>query len=146
MPMPNPVEPMTKAQRERIALDYAVMYAFLRRIAAYMTPQQLEKRSDNLYGLPYEEALEMAYDNVLQEAKTALKSVHKPFVPIESAEEIVKAKWPDAQAIWTSRGWRVISEQADGLIGRTDSGHVPEQDAWQDAARRIAETAKKERE
>ena len=30
---------MTEAQRKRISLDYAVMYTFLRRIAAYQTPE-----------------------------------------------------------------------------------------------------------
>jgi len=71
---------MTEAQKKRIALDYAVMYTFLRRIAAYHTPERLRNRSQKDWGLDYEEALEMAYENVLQEAKSALKAVRKPFL------------------------------------------------------------------
>jgi hypothetical protein len=71
---------MTEAQRKRISIDYAVMYTFPRRIAAYQTPERLRRSSEKEWGLPYDEALEMAYDNVLQEAKGALKQVRKPFV------------------------------------------------------------------
>lgn len=57
-----------------------------------------------------------------------------------TAEERVKAVYDDAQACWTSRGWRIMAN-IPGLgvevIGRTDSGHVPESEAWQDAADRL---------
>lgn len=52
-----------------------VLRVALKRIAAYMTPDQLRKRSKNLYGLEAEEAIVMAYDNVLAEAKRTLKAV-----------------------------------------------------------------------
>lgn len=71
---------MTEAQRKRISLDYAVMYTFLRRIAAYEPPERLRRQSEKDYGLEFHEALEYAYENVLQEAKSALKQVRKPFV------------------------------------------------------------------
>lgn len=51
-----------------------VLRTALKRIAAYMTPDQLCKRSEKLYGLPPDEAIEMAYENVLAEAKRALKA------------------------------------------------------------------------
>ena len=78
---------MTEAQRKRISLDYAVMYTFLRRIAAYQTPDRLRKHSGEDWGVGYEEALEMAYENVLGEAKAALKQVRKPFVEKRESEE-----------------------------------------------------------
>lgn len=52
-----------------------VLRVALKRIAAYMTPDQLRKRSEKLHGIPPEEAIEMAYENVLAEAKQALKAV-----------------------------------------------------------------------
>lgn len=52
-----------------------VLRMALKRIAAYMTPDQLRKRSEKLYGLQADEAIEMAYENVLAEAKRALKAV-----------------------------------------------------------------------
>ena len=69
---------MTPAQEKRITEDYAHMYVALRRIAAYMTPRQLERKALNMYGLEPQEALEMAYENILGEAKSALREVRKP--------------------------------------------------------------------
>lgn len=46
----------------------------LRRIATYQTPDQLRQNATSDYGLNYEEALEMAYENIQQEAKAALES------------------------------------------------------------------------
>jgi len=51
--------------------------AALRRIAAYMTPAQLRRQSERKYGLTFEESLEMAYENVIGEAKAALRGVRK---------------------------------------------------------------------
>ena len=49
----------------------------LHRIRSYMTPEQLRKRCDREYGLQYEEALEMAYENVIGEAASALKGMRR---------------------------------------------------------------------
>jgi hypothetical protein len=49
----------------------------LERIAAYMTPAQLRRESGRSYGLESEEALEMAYENVLGEAKFALRVLRR---------------------------------------------------------------------
>lgn len=59
----------------------------------------------------------------------------------ETAKERVLAVWPDATATWTSRGWRIITSKpcAGNVIGATTSGHVPEDNAWQDAASRLAD-------
>lgn len=57
----------------------------LRRIATSMTPQQLRRQSELAYGLEYEEVLEMAYENIQGEAKTALKGVRKTKLRAASA-------------------------------------------------------------
>ncbi len=49
------------------------LYATLRRIAkGYQTPDQLRRRSEKDWGVGYEEALEMAYENLQQEAANAI--------------------------------------------------------------------------
>lgn len=51
----------------------------LTRIAkAYMTPAQIRKAARDKYGLDYAEALEMAYENILAEAKGAIKGKKRP--------------------------------------------------------------------
>lgn len=58
--------------------DYeARFYVALKRITAYMTTDQLRRRSEKQYGLSYEEALEMAYENVIGEAQAALSGYRK---------------------------------------------------------------------
>jgi hypothetical protein len=58
--------------------SYAQMYGALHRICAYQTPDELRKRSIKDYGLDAEEAIEMAYENILQEAKAGLRRLRKP--------------------------------------------------------------------
>jgi hypothetical protein len=72
---------MTPAQKRRITEDYARMYVALRRIVDYMPPGRIRRQSQKLYGVDGDEAIEMAYENVIGEAKFALKHVRKPFVP-----------------------------------------------------------------
>ena len=69
---------MTPKQEKRIAEDYSRMYVALRRIAAFMSPEQLQKRGEKQFGLPYPEVLEAAYDNMQGEAKIALRRLVKP--------------------------------------------------------------------
>lgn len=54
------------------------MYDALKRITKYQTPTQLQRGAEKEYGLQYEEALEYAYENVLQEAKLAIKGMRRP--------------------------------------------------------------------
>lgn len=56
---------MTKAQIKQ----FNQMLATLKRIKAYQTPKQLARSSGPNYGLDYTEALEYAYENVLEEAR-----------------------------------------------------------------------------
>lgn len=53
------------------------LLAALRRIASYQTPEKLRRCSQKQYGLPPEEAIEYAYENVLAEAAAAIKGVRQ---------------------------------------------------------------------
>ena len=50
----------------------------LHTISKYMTPRELETKSERVYGLPPGEAAEYAYENVLNTAKAAIKGARKP--------------------------------------------------------------------
>lgn len=55
------------------------LYDALRRIAKeYMSPTQLRRSSQWLYGLEYDEALEVAYENIIAEARSALRGIRRP--------------------------------------------------------------------
>lgn len=53
-------------------------YIALKRILAYMTPDQLRRQSERTYGLSFEEALEMSYENLQNEAIAALTGYRRP--------------------------------------------------------------------
>lgn len=69
---------MTKLQEKRITEDYARMYIALRRISAYQSPERLRRSSEKEWGLSADEAIEAAYENVIQEAKDGLRGIYKP--------------------------------------------------------------------
>lgn len=50
----------------------------LKRITCYLKPEVLHKRAEKLYGVSGPEAIEMAYENVLQEARDAIKGRKAP--------------------------------------------------------------------
>lgn len=54
------------------------LYNALVRISKYDSPKKLRRDAEREYGLTPDEALELAYENVIQEAKSALKGVRKP--------------------------------------------------------------------
>lgn len=61
---------------EKQALQFNKMLATLKRISKdYQTLKQLRRGSEGQYGLAYEEALEMAYENIQGEASTAYKGL-----------------------------------------------------------------------
>lgn len=61
---------------EKQAVQFNVMLTVLKRIAkGYQTTEQLRRGSEKQYGLEYEEALEMAYENIQVEAETASKGL-----------------------------------------------------------------------
>lgn len=63
---------MTPKQKEQ----FNRMRETLKRIAKnYQTPDYLRRMSERQYGLDYEEALEMAYENIQSEAAAVIKGV-----------------------------------------------------------------------
>ena len=54
------------------------LFDALKRITMYDSPEKLRKRADKDYGLEGGEAIEMAYENVLNEAKQATKGMQRP--------------------------------------------------------------------
>ncbi len=50
----------------------------LKRIGKYQSPEQLRRGAEKQYGLPYIEALEYSYQNVLDEAKLATHGRRRP--------------------------------------------------------------------
>ena len=63
-------------EAEKQKRQYNLMLGTLRRIVNhYQTPDQLRKSSEKEYGLDYEETLEMAYENIQNEAKAVIKNV-----------------------------------------------------------------------
>lgn len=53
-------------------------YDTLRRITRYQTVDQLRRNSEKQFGLSYEEALEFAYENVIQEVWSVLRGKRRP--------------------------------------------------------------------
>lgn len=54
----------------------------LKKIAKdYLPPEKLRRVAEREYGLSYEEALEMAYENIQYEAKTAIQGKRRPQSP-----------------------------------------------------------------
>ncbi len=56
--------------------NYNKMLKVLKKIArGYQTSNQIKRDCGSQYGLDYEEALEMAYDNIQNEARIAVKGI-----------------------------------------------------------------------
>jgi hypothetical protein len=70
-------------------VDYeARFYVALRQILAYMTPEQMRRCAEKEYGLDHYDALEMAYENMQEEARAALKGYRKPKpVPVAASQD-----------------------------------------------------------
>lgn len=57
------------------------MYDALKRIArAYQNLEQLERSAEKQWGVSYKEALEMAYENIQQEAANAIRGMRRPTI------------------------------------------------------------------
>lgn len=54
------------------------LYDALKAISQYQSPQWIRKHGLDEYGLDGLEAVEMAYENVLEEAKLAIKGMRRP--------------------------------------------------------------------
>lgn len=62
-------------KNHELALEY---YNALKEISAYQPPEKLRRLAEKQYGLSYEEALEMAYENVLSTARAAISGRRAP--------------------------------------------------------------------
>jgi len=54
------------------------LFATLKRITGYQSPERLRRNSVTEYGLDANEAIEMAYENVIEEARSAVKGLRVP--------------------------------------------------------------------
>lgn len=63
-------------------------YDALKRITMYDKPERLRSRSERDYGLSGDEALEMAYENVLNEARIAIKGKRRLVVKTEGEKRV----------------------------------------------------------
>lgn len=54
------------------------LFDALQAISSYLPPAKLKKNSWGDLGVSGEDAVEMAYENVLEEAKLGLKGIRKP--------------------------------------------------------------------
>lgn len=70
---------MTPAAIKRLQQERDNFWIALRTIAkGYLPPDRLRAQSWKLYGLPGDEAIEYAYENVQQLASFAIKGTKKP--------------------------------------------------------------------
>ena len=60
---------------EKQKQQFNLMLNTLKRIKAYQSPEKLRKDSSKDWGLDFEEAIEMAYENIQGEAAFACKNV-----------------------------------------------------------------------
>ncbi len=71
-------KPMTEAAIRRLQQERDNFWIALHVISKYLPPERLRAQSEKLYGLPGEEAIEYAYENVLQLACLAIKGRKRP--------------------------------------------------------------------
>lgn len=69
---------MRKNQEEKYKQTIIRLHGALKRITKYQTPKQMRRSSDRDWGLPFEECIVMAYENIQQEAESAIKGVRIP--------------------------------------------------------------------
>jgi len=91
---------------EKQANQFNSMLRELNKIAKdFQTPTQLRRSSEKLYGLDFEEAIEMSYENIQEIAKNASKGIKKinietpvldSIVPDDSIEPPKPARRPES--------------------------------------------------
>ncbi len=70
-------------------------YDFLKRITKYDSVEKLRRNSEKDYGLPFHEALEYAYENIIHEAKIAVWRRPRPKDPAQPANRRTKSPLAD---------------------------------------------------
>jgi hypothetical protein len=104
------------------------MYNALKRIAkGYQTPDQLRRNCDKQYGLGFEESLEMAYENLQQEAKDGIKGIR--VVTLTKPEKTHKSKVSQKQI----DQWKAKAEKWDALGEKIASFYPDEEDGTGEA-------------
>jgi len=61
---------------------HGIMFSALQKISLYMKVEEIREGSEDEYGLEFEEALEMAYENMQSEAINALEMIKKIPLPV----------------------------------------------------------------
>jgi len=69
---------MTPADIERLQQQAQKLWDALKRITLYATPDSLRKHAGRDYGIDGDEAISMAYENVLTEAKHVIRRIRRP--------------------------------------------------------------------
>ena len=59
-------------------MSEAAYYDALKRITRFQTVEQIRRNAEKQYGLEPVEALEYAYENVIQEARDAIRGKRRP--------------------------------------------------------------------
>ncbi len=54
------------------------LFSALKRIACYQSPDYMERHAERDWGCSADEAIPMAYENVLEEANRAIKGIRQP--------------------------------------------------------------------
>lgn len=62
------------------------LFDALKRTTQYDSPAKLRRTGERTYGLPADEVIEMAYENVLDEARQALKGMRRPITTADDQE------------------------------------------------------------
>jgi hypothetical protein len=71
-----------------MATDAEIYFHALKRIALYRDPEWLRKNGEREYGISGQEAIEMAYENVLCEARDAIRGKRKPKSTMPRGSEV----------------------------------------------------------
>ena len=71
-------KPMSPAALRKLMMERDRFWRALHTISKYMPPRELVAKSERVYGLPPDEAIEYAYENVLNTAKGAIKGTRRP--------------------------------------------------------------------
>lgn len=64
---------MTEQQKS----DFNRMWTALQRIIEYQDPETLRENSQKDWGLDFEEAIEMAYENIQEEARQGVQGINR---------------------------------------------------------------------
>jgi len=62
---------------EKQAMQFNRMLVVLKRIKRYQSPNRLRRTSQRTWGLDFEEALEMSYENIQTEAAAGIKGIKR---------------------------------------------------------------------